>query len=236
MEDQSIRIELDLSDASQEALELMMDESADEGVFGEILSANSSKTPVLKLLYEHPRTPDDVRSKAARLLSVPAMQQQEIEEIRKADRERRERMAEQAKKESLMKKLQKLGVGERIKIAQTGNSQVRGVLLRDTNKLVVLTALGNPKITEPEVEAVARNRSVMEEALRVIAKNREWMKSYSIMNAIITNPKTPPALAMNYIRLLKKKDINLLGKNKGVSEAVRNMAQREVKRRQEKGA
>ncbi len=109
------------------------------------------------------------------------------------------------------------------------------MLLRDTNKLVVLTTLGNPKITEPEVEAVARNRSVMEDALRAIAKNREWMKSYSIMNAIITNPKTPPALAMNYVKLLKKKDVALLSKNKGVSEAVRNIAQKVVKDRQAKG-
>jgi hypothetical protein len=122
-----------------------------------------------------------------------------------------------------------MGVGEKVKLAQTGNKAVRNVLLAESNKIVVLTALGNPKITEPEVEAVARNRSVVEDALREIAKNKEWMKSYSIMSAVIHNPKTPPGIAMKYVKFLKKRDIGLLSKNKGVSDAVRNAALRIVK-------
>ncbi len=68
--------------------------------------------------------------------------------------------------------------------------------------------------------------------MRTIAKNKEWMKSYSIMSAVIHNPKTPPGLAMNFVKFLKKKDLMLLSKNKGVSDAVRNAALRLVKSKQ----
>jgi hypothetical protein len=222
-------IALDLSSASSEAIDMMMDESADDSVFGEILSTNRARVEVVKKLYEHARTPDEVRERAAQLLRAPVMAKTQIEALRKRDRETRAKVAEKAKKESLVKRVQNMGVGEKVKLAQTGNKAVRNVLLAESNKIVVLTVLGNPKITEPEVEAVARNRSVVEDALREIAKNKEWMKSYTIMAAVIHNPKTPPGIAMKYVKFLKKKDVGLLSKNKGVSDAVRNAALRLAK-------
>ena len=231
-EEQTKSIALDMSSASFEAIDLMMEESADDSVFSEILSANKTRTEVVKKLYEHARTPDDVRARAANLLRAPVLAKTQIEALQQREKETKAKIAEKAKKESLAKKLQSLRVGEKIKLAQTGNKPVRNLLLADSNKLVVLTALGNPKITDPEVESVARNRSVAEDALRIIAKNKEWMKKYTIMSAVITNPKTPPGLAMGFVKLLKKKDMMLLSKNKGVCDAVRTSALRIVKAQQ----
>jgi hypothetical protein len=225
-------IALDMSSASSEAIDMMMDESADDTVFGEIFRSNRTRTEVIRKLYEHARTPDDVRAGAAQLLRVPVMARTQIEVLKKRDSEAKAKMAEKAKKESLVKRIQNMGMGEKVKLAQTGNKSIRNVLLADSNKIVVLTALGNPKITEPEVEAVARNRSVVEDALREITKNKEWMKSYSIMSAVILNPKTPPGISMKFVKFLKKKDLALLSKNKGVSDAVRNTALRLVKTQQ----
>jgi hypothetical protein len=227
-------IALDLSSASTEAIEMMMDESSDDSVFGEILSSNRARVEVVKRLYDHARTPDDVRERAAQLLRAPVMAKTQVAAIRKRDAEARAKVAEKAKKESLVKRLQNMGMGEKVKLAQTGNRSIRNILLADSNKMVVLTALGNPKITEPEVEAVARNRSIVEDALREIAKNKEWMKNYTIMSQLILNPKTPPGISMNYVKFLKKKDLALLSKNKGVSDAVRNTALRLVKAQHQK--
>jgi len=231
-EEQIKSIALDLSSASFEAIDLMMEESADDSIFGEILSANKARIEVVKKLYGHARTPDDVRARTAILLRVPVLAKTQIETLKQRERETRAKIAEKAKKESLAKKLQSLGIGEKIKLAQTGNKPVRSLLLADSNKIVVLTALGNPKITDPEVEAVAHNRSVVEDALRIIAKKKEWMKNYTIMSAVITNPKTPPGLAMGFVKLLKKRDVMLLSKNKGVCVAVRNAALKIVKAKQ----
>jgi hypothetical protein len=86
----------------------------------------------------------------------------------------------------------------------------------------MLSVLENGKITESEVEMIARSRSVIEEALRRISRNREWMKNYPILFAIVTNPKTPPGISVAHVSSLKTKDLGLLEKNKNVAEAVRS--------------
>jgi hypothetical protein len=89
-----------------------------------------------------------------------------------------------------------------------------------------MSVLENARITDGEVEQIARSRSVVEDAIRKIAKNNEWLKNYKVIYALATNPKTPPALAMRFLPSLNKKDISLLEKSKSVSEAVRSMAKK----------
>jgi hypothetical protein len=86
--------------------------------------------------------------------------------------------------------------------------------------------LENGKITESEIELMAKNRSAMEEVLRKISKNREWMKKYAIAFAIVTNPKSPAGIAVTFVSSLKTKDLSILEKNKNVSEAVRIAAKK----------
>jgi hypothetical protein len=132
-------------------------------------------------------------------------------------------------KERLLQKIQKLAVSDRIKLAMRCGAEERTILIKDANKQVMLAVLENPKITEPEIEAVANNRTAPEEALRAISKNREWMKNYSIQLALIRNPKTPPGVSVRFVGSLKKKDLKLLEINRGVSEAVRAAAKKALK-------
>jgi hypothetical protein len=92
----------------------------------------------------------------------------------------------------------------------------------------MLSVLENQKITETEVEMIARARSVPEEALRIISKNREWLKNYAITFALVTNPKTPPGISVTLISGLKVKDLVILEKNKNVPELIRSSAKRLV--------
>jgi hypothetical protein len=125
-----------------------------------------------------------------------------------------------------------MSISEKIKIAMKGNSEARGILSKDANKLVLLSVLDNARITITEIEAMARNRSILDDALRVIAKNKEWTKNYAVVHALVTNPKTPPAISMRFLPTLKKRDMGLLTKNKNVSEAVRSMAKKFTKKGQ----
>jgi hypothetical protein len=132
-------------------------------------------------------------------------------------------------KERLSFQIQGMSVSEKVKLAmRTGSKEVRAMLIKDSNKQVVLCALDNPLITEPEIEAAARNRSIPDEALRKIAKNREWMKNYSVQIALVTNPKTPPGVAVRFVNNLRNIDLRHLERNKGVSEAVRIAAKRAI--------
>ncbi|MDP2168259.1 MAG: hypothetical protein Q8J64_08015 [Thermodesulfovibrionales bacterium] len=216
------RIGLDLSTASKDVIDVLLDEADDPSVFEEVERVNKDRSEILRLLYEHPRTPDNVRESVAKFLHLPVIVSRELEEIKKRELAK----SKEVRGQSVAQKVQKLGVSDRIRLAIRGGREIRSLLLKDTNKEVVLTVLDNPKLTETEVEMIARSRNVPDEALRIVARNREWMKNYSILLALITNPKTPAGIAVGFISSLKKKDLSLLEKNKNVPEVIRAAARR----------
>ncbi len=228
-EEESQQIELDLSNTSTETIEVFVEEASDPSIFMEIFEKNKTRYEVLKILLNNPNTPEEVRQEVANVMSLPVPTVEALAQERKRMAEQK---AQDIQKERLVRRIQKMTVSEKIKMAMKGNSEARGILMKDSNKLVVMSVLSNARITDPEIEAMARNRSIIEDALRAISKNREWMKKYSVQLALVTNSKTPPAIAMRFIPTLKKKDIGLLEKNKNVSEAVRTMAKKLVKAKQ----
>ncbi|MBI5049639.1 MAG: hypothetical protein HZC11_01880, partial [Nitrospirae bacterium] len=133
---------------------------------------------------------------------------------------------EEGKKQTLLMKLQQMKVGEKIQLAMKGGREIRSILIRDTSKEISTAVLENLKITLSEIEILAKQKTTPEELLRIISKNREWIKNYSIMLALVTNPKTPPGVALSFIRLLKRKDLELISKNKSVPEVVRVTAKK----------
>ena len=205
---------LDLSLASEQVIEVLLEDAPGPEVLMEIFESNKTRPEILKLLAESPNVPPDIKEEASRQLSLPAKYPE------------KPKQSEEARKFGLLQKIERLTVGERIAIALRGGQEIRSILLKDANKEVVLTVLKNPKITETEVELVAHSRNVPEEALRSIHKNREWMKSYNINLALVNNPKTPPGIAITLVTGLRTKDIAILEKNKNVSEAVRSIAKK----------
>lgn len=135
-------------------------------------------------------------------------------------------MEGQEPKERLVQKIQGMNVAEKVKLALKGGSEARSILIKDSNRQVVLSVLENQQLSDPEVERVARNRSALEEVLRIISKKKAWMKNYPIAMALVSNPRTPPGIAMRFVSGFKKKDLKLLSKDRGVSEAVRITAKR----------
>jgi hypothetical protein len=124
--------------------------------------------------------------------------------------------------------LSSLSIVERMKIAMKGTRAQRGVLIRDSNKLVSAAVLSSPKLTETEVEAFARMANVSEEVLRIIAGNRAWTKNYPVISALARNPKTPPAISMQFVQRLNDRDLKALSIDRNVPEAVRIVARKFV--------
>jgi len=220
-----IQIAIDLSVASEELINILLDNPPDENIYREIYETNKQRPEVLKLLYEHPLTPEDVRTAVAESLSLPAKTQ---DEILKAREEFLSEEAQQLRTKGLLQQIQRLNVGERVRLAMKANRQVRNVLIRDSHKEVVLKVLENPKITDSEVELAAKNPQLPEEALRYIAKKKDWIRKYPIVVALVFNPKTPPGISMQYISRLRTPDLISLSQNKNVPEMVRNAAKRHL--------
>jgi hypothetical protein len=119
-----------------------------------------------------------------------------------------------------------MSMGERIKLALRGNKDARMILIRDPSKLVRRFVLRNPRISDAEVIAVARNRSAEEDLLRKISEKKEWMRNYQVRLSLTTNPKTPLPIALKQVNLLGERDLRALAKSKNVSHAVAAQARR----------
>ena len=120
----------------------------------------------------------------------------------------------------------------RLKLALHGNREARVLLIRDSNRMVRRFVLRNPRISDEEVIAVSKNRTVDDELLRMIADGREWTKNYQVRLALVTNPKTPLVVALRFLSSLLERDIRLLAKSKNVSATIATQAKRLVAQRQ----
>ncbi|MBP9110299.1 MAG: hypothetical protein KBF83_12150 [Pyrinomonadaceae bacterium] len=127
---------------------------------------------------------------------------------------------------SMINRIMKMGVKDRVKLGSKGDREARNILIRDPNRLVSSAVVNNPRITEQEVEVIASMRSISEDILRQIASNRQWARSYTIMHQLAKNPRTPLANTMTIMTRLQLRDLVALTKNRNVPEAVRRQAQR----------
>ena len=128
-------------------------------------------------------------------------------------------------------RLTALTVAQRIRVAYRGNREERLFLVRDTNRLVSTAVLTSPKTNEADAEAIANMKSVSEDVLRSIAHRREWMKKYTLMSAIVRNPRSPIDVTLPLILRLAPRDQTTLSTDRNVPEAVRVTAKRIVQRR-----
>jgi hypothetical protein len=127
---------------------------------------------------------------------------------------------------SMLNRIMKMGVKDRVKMAMRGDREARNILIRDPNRLVSQAVATNPRITEKEVEMIASMRSVPEDVLRQIAINRQWTRCYPIMHNLVRNPRTPLANSMTVMNRLQLRDLVALSKNRNVPDAVRRHALR----------
>ena len=131
-------------------------------------------------------------------------------------------------RESTVQKIAGLNVAQRMALAMKGSREERAVLIRDPNKIVAVAVLSSPKLTETEVESIAKMANVSDEILRMISFSRAWTKNYAVVHALVKNPKTPVALSMNFLARLNDKDLRNLSTNRNVPDVLRVSARKRV--------
>lgn len=129
---------------------------------------------------------------------------------------------------SLLARLSKMKVGQKLKLALFGTREERGLLVRDSNRIVATSVVKNPKFTETEAENVSNSRNVAEDVLRLIARHREFSKIYKIQHNLVRNPRCPSDLAVRFIGSLREQDLKLLVRNRNVGDAVRRQAKKQI--------
>ncbi len=142
-----------------------------------------------------------------------------IEAMRHAD-ERSGEEADENMAESLIQKLQQKNVAEKIRFAMVADKEGRTLLIRDSNRLIQLAVIGNPRITDSEIVAIACSRQVDEEVLRRIAADREWVKIYSVRLGLVVNPKTPVPVSRKFVPTLNRIDLRNISRSKSVPSVI----------------
>ena len=132
---------------------------------------------------------------------------------------------------SALQKISKLDIKGRIQLAMKGTKEERSLLIRDGTKIVALAVLESPKISDGEVERIASQKNVLEAVLRGIPLKRRFAKNYSIIRALVFNPRTPLDLSLGLMKNILVGDLRHLSNNKEVSDTVRKLATKMFKQK-----
>jgi hypothetical protein len=131
---------------------------------------------------------------------------------------------------NLQAQIRDMSIGQKIRLALLGNAAARSLLLRDPNRIVAMAAIGSPAVSDTEAKNAAQSREVSEDVLRYIAKKREWVRSYEIKHALCKNPKTPLALSMNFLNHLRRNDLQILARSRGIPAPLKQAAKQRSNR------
>jgi len=55
---------------------------------------------------------------------------------------------------------------------------------------------------------------------------KEWMRYYSVKYNLVCNPKTPPDIALKWLRHLNDGDIKKIGRSKNIPQLIATSAQK----------
>jgi hypothetical protein len=124
-----------------------------------------------------------------------------------------------AKRQTLLQRLAKMTVAQRVQFAIKGGSEARRTLIRDSNKVVQRAVLQSPRLTD--------------EILRLIANNRKFRKNYVVVRNLLNNPKTPLDVSLHMLPMLNPMDLKKLATNKNIPETLRTTAAKLQRQRSE---
>jgi hypothetical protein len=117
---------------------------------------------------------------------------------------------------------------QKLQTAMRGTREERSILVRDANRLVAMAVLSSPKISESEVETIAKMTNVSEDILRAIGQTRAWAKNYAIVSALARNSKTPIGVSLTLLSRLMEKDIKSLTTDRNIPDVVRLAARKRL--------
>ena len=137
--------------------------------------------------------------------------------------------------QNLRQKLLNLNAPQKARLALLANRPTRSLLIQSPVKMISLAVFKNPKLTESEVLSFAQQKNLSEDVILAIAKHQKWIKIYQIKLAVVSNPKTPLSVAINFLSHLHEKDLKSLSRDKSISSVLGRAAYQTLLKRNYKG-
>ncbi len=127
-------------------------------------------------------------------------------------------------RENLFQMIMGMSVPQKIRLAMLGTREARKMLAHDHNQMIPKAVLRSPKLTDNEILTFAQERSTPEDIILAICKNRVWLRKYPIKLALVSNPKTPLSVAVQFLDHLHDKDLQALSRDKNIPSALAQIA------------
>lgn len=107
----------------------------------------------------------------------------------------------------LLLKVDKLTLGERVSVARRCSDALIKTLLFDHDPKVFAALLVNQLVKEDHLLLLAASPDASAEKLAILSADRKWSYRYAIRKALVTNPRTPRAVAASHLRHLTVHDL-----------------------------
>lgn len=128
-------------------------------------------------------------------------------------------------------RIQQMTIAEKIRLATVGDAAARAMLVRDPNRLVSHAAIASPSMNANEATGIANSRNVSDDILRYIGNRKEWLRSYEIKRALITNPKTPIGISLRFLGHLRANDLKALSRSRGIPGPLKTAARNRMSKK-----
>ena len=114
-----------------------------------------------------------------------------------------------------------------MQLALSGSRDERTALFRDTNKMLHVFVLKNPRLGLDEVQAAAKLPQLSPDALKMVAEHREWGSNPTVCASLVRNPKTPMPLALRMLDKVPLNDLKAIAKG-GARDALVHAARKKL--------
>jgi hypothetical protein len=195
----------------------------------ELLSKNAPAVKsrrVLVGMVGHIKTPRHVSLPAIRHLYTFELMQLALSPAVLAD-------IKKAAEETLLSRLEKITLGERITLARRASGRVAAALLLDAEPRVVEASVTNPFLTEVLVVKALMSAKATEALVELAAHDGKWSLRREVRIALLRHPLTPAETAAQFARELPSGVLHELLQDSRLKEPVRERVQRELQVREQ---
>jgi hypothetical protein len=126
----------------------------------------------------------------------------------------------------LLRRLEKLSLGEKIAAAKRCSAALIEVLLFDPDAKVFAALLVNARLREEDLLVLAASDRASAEKLRLLASDAKWSYRYGIRRALAMNPSTPRSDAASQLRFLTRRDLRVIHDHPATSTYLRRCIER----------
>ena len=188
------------------------------------ISKNSGlmKSRKVKLaLVEHPKTPRHILLPLLRHLFTFDLMRVALRPTIAAD-------IKVAAEESLINRLEKLSLGEKLSLARRASGRVAGALLHDSEPRVIGAALQNSRLTEAAVIKELSRRRASPQLLVAICAHPKWSVRKEIKIALLRDENTPIDVAVTLARDLPRGAVQEIIEESHLSEDRKSRLREEI--------